>query len=472
MIKDYYELRYIETNSIKSGSFSLFDDLEDRITLLDFLEKKDRILLLGNPGVGKSTELDVVFNKLWQNIDVNQEIPIFLNLKNFRLTTTIEDLILDKEWTQLPSVIFIFDGLDEIAAIQNFISELEIFMIKYQKLKIKYILSCRTNIYEKYLIDISGFEITHLKYLSVDQIKSILKNKFDLDISFEEIRTRESILQTPFNLDLFAEYYLENGGFPSTIEESWALFISKEIAIAKEKLIKRFTVIESKIISDCKKVAVVNELMQQNIISENHLYELLGDRGIEIFQEIPFIEKELDSKNFIFRHKNFQEYFAAQYIADLDADDIITFIKAEDLDKIKPSLFNTTTFLLNVLSEEKFEKLRHWLFENDLEVLFLADDNRLTASFQNEIFEKYYQDQCINKTFWLANNGKLKIDTMAKYANFEFLINEINNQQRLERNRISLIEVISYKGLSDAQKEIVKNLFVELIKKESTFFSI
>lgn len=470
MKNDYYELRYIETNSIKSGSFSLFDDLEDRITLLDFLEKKDRILLLGNPGVGKSTELEVVFNQLWQNIDVNQEIPIFLNLKNFRLTTTIEDLILDKEWTQLPSVIFIFDGLDEIAAIQNFISELEIFMAKYQKLKIKYILSCRTNIYEKYLIDISGFQITHLKYLSVDQIKSILKNKFDLDISFEEIHTRESILQTPFNLDLFAEYYLENGGFPSTIEESWALFISKEVAITKEKLIKRFTVTESKIISVCKKVAVVNELMQQNIISEIHLYELLGDRGIDIFQEIPFIEKKLDSNNFTFRHKNFQEYFAAKYIADLDSADIIQFIKAKDLDKIKPSMFNTTTFLLNILIGDKFTMLKDWLFDHDLEILFFADDNRLDESFRNNIFEQYYEDQCINKTFWLANNGKIKIDVLAKFAKFEFLITEISNQERLERNRISLTEVISYKILTTDQNEIVKNLFTELVKSESAFF--
>lgn len=469
MNKDYYELRYLETDSIRSTSFSLFDDLEDRITLIDFLENNDRIVLLGNPGVGKSTELEEVFNKLWENIDINQEIPIFVNIKNFTLTTTIEDLIVDKKWDKLPSVIFIFDGLDEIAAIQNFVSELEIFMTKYENLKLKYILSCRTNIYEKYLVDISGFEITHLKYLSNIQIKNIFKNKFDLDISYVVIHALETIIQTPFNLNLFAEYYIENNRFPETIQESWSLFISKEIEKTKEKLIKRFVTTEAKIISDCKKVAITNELMQQNIISEINLYELLGERGIDIFQEIPFIEKKLESNNFTFRHKNFQEYFAAKYIADLDIAEIISFIKAEDLDKIKPSLFNTTTFLLNILIDDKFTILKDWLFHNDLDILFFADDNRLEESFRNDIFEQYYKVQCINKSFWLANNGRIKIDVLAKFANFEFLITEINNQ-RSERNRISLTEVISYKILTKDQNEIVKNLFIELIKNENAFF--
>src|SRR5690606_10791018 len=117
MREDYNELRYIETASIKSGTFSLFDDPEDRITLFDFLKRKDRILLLGNPGVGKSTELKIVFNELWENVDETQEVPIFINIKNFRRTSSIGELLTETNWQELPSIIFILDGLDEIADI-------------------------------------------------------------------------------------------------------------------------------------------------------------------------------------------------------------------------------------------------------------------------------------------------------------------------------------------------------------------
>ena len=61
--------------------------------------------------------------------------PFFINLKNFRLSTEFEDLILFEEWKELPSITFILDGLDEISNINDFISELEIFLKKYEDKK-------------------------------------------------------------------------------------------------------------------------------------------------------------------------------------------------------------------------------------------------------------------------------------------------------------------------------------------------
>lgn len=468
MIKDYYELRYIETNTIEGGSFSLFDDTQDRRTLLDFISENDKIFLLGNPGVGKTTELKYIFNEFWSKIDTDQCCPFYLNIKTFRTTSKIEDLIKKENWEDLPSMIFIFDGLDEIANIQDFISELENFISRYEHLKIKYILSCRTNIYGKYLIDIPKFKKVYLKYLSSDQIKRIFTKKYHLNVLDSEIENLESILQTPFNLDLFAEYHISNGKLPSTIEESMELFITSEAKKTIEKLNKRSIITESHIISSCGKAAVSAELMQQNLFLESQLYQILGNDGIDIFKELPYVE--IQESDFKFRHKNYQEYFAAKYIANLEKEEIITFISADGIKRIKPSLFNTVTFLFNILRDEKFEHLKNWLMEHDIEVLFYADDNRLSPNFQNQIFEKYYHDQCINKTFWLTSNDKIKIDILAKYANFEFILNEIRNKERLERCRISLVEVLSYKNMSNEQLRNVKSLFLELINNENSFF--
>ena len=60
-----YEPRYIK-NSINNIEFSIFDD-ETKKTLSDLLFENDKIVLLGNPGIGKTTELDLLYEKLGEN---------------------------------------------------------------------------------------------------------------------------------------------------------------------------------------------------------------------------------------------------------------------------------------------------------------------------------------------------------------------------------------------------------------------
>jgi hypothetical protein len=98
------------------------------------------------------------------------------------------------------------------------------------------------------------------------------------------------------------------------------------------------------------KVAFVNELMQQNQINEDYLSELIERDYKPVFEELPFLDKLPHSANFVFRHKNYQEFFAAKFLSEKEADEIISIIKINDeINKTKPSLFNTITFLLNIL---------------------------------------------------------------------------------------------------------------------------
>ena len=128
MNSKYYEPRFIKNS--KNNIELLFSEEESKQTLLDLSKKNDKIVLLGNPGIGKTTELLLLFEKLWELKDVELNFPFFINLKNFRLSTEFEDLILFEEWKELPSITFILDGLDEISNINDFISELEIFLKK------------------------------------------------------------------------------------------------------------------------------------------------------------------------------------------------------------------------------------------------------------------------------------------------------------------------------------------------------
>ena len=172
----YYEIRNV-IKSDKKGLNFYSDEINNSKTLEDIVFENGKIVLLGNPGVGKSKELENLFNLLWNKIEENGIIPFSINLKNFRSVINFEDLLAYKDWQNLPQIIFILDGLDEIAEIEDFLSAFEIFMNKHKLSNYKYVISCRTNIYEKYLVNISNFETFYLEDLSIEQSGSILKDR-------------------------------------------------------------------------------------------------------------------------------------------------------------------------------------------------------------------------------------------------------------------------------------------------------
>lgn len=465
MIDQYHELRYIETSPGESATFSLFNDDEDRLTLLDYLKENDRIFLLGNPGIGKTTELKTVFKKLWNDRQSNQLVPVFINIKNFKFNSPFESLIDFDDWKQVPAVLFIFDGLDEITNIDAFISELRNFMTHYTDMKLKFIISCRTNIYQKYVIEIPDFTTIYLKTLSSFQIENILKQKYGITASGAEIEEFTTTLQTPFNLDLFANYHSKNGFFPKTIEESFELLFNEGID-------GTFTEEDDRIVMKrlLGEVAITNELMQQNTINKNQLEILIGHHYTAYFHCLPFIIEQSSTDSYGFIHKNYQEYYAAKYISLLDSAEIIPFIKAEELDKIRPNLFNTTTYLLNILKGEKLDGLKEWVFRNDIEVLFFADDHILAKDLMNEIFKRYFLEICVYKTYWISN-GKISLEILANFANLDFLLLQLQDRNLHFRGRGSALEVLGQKVLLEEQKSKVKEISLSLIQENNDPFT-
>ena len=465
---EHYELRYIRTSINDFKSLFLEEKGE---TLLDIVSKESKVVLLGNAGIGKTTELKQLFEQLWENRCKSKNIPMYINLKNFRSTSTFEDLIPFVEWEKLPIVTFILDGLDEIANIQDFISALELFLNKNKGKKINTVISCRTNIYEKYLVKITDFKYFFLDNLRDYQINSILKKEISKELNYGELNQYRVYLQNPFNLKIFCEYHKQHYQFPEKQSDAWGLFIENELKrLTKNKLIKRENINISHIKECLKKVAFVNELMQQNFIVEDNLYDLLGKEDKDIFEQISFIEKLPDSENYIFRHKNYQEFFAANFLANKKIERIINIIKIDTtINKTKPSLFNTITFLLNILDKQKLEQLKDWLLENEPEILFLSEKEKPDTEIQKEIFKKYFTDIVLDKTFWVKN-GNFSIDKIAAFADIDFLI-DIVNEDKHRRAIISAIDVLSYTEFTSEEDSKIKKLLEKLIFSDNKDYS-
>ncbi|CAA7387830.1 NACHT domain-containing protein [Chryseobacterium fistulae] len=457
----YYEQRYIKTPK-SSLEIQLIDE-QSKNTLSDILAQNNRIVLLGNPGIGKSTELNILFDLLEVKKEDDLNFPFRIDLKHFRAVSKFEDLIHFKKWEELPCITFILDGLDEIAAIQDFISELESFLSKNEDKNISVVISCRTNIYEKYLINISGFKYFYLDGLTDRQINNILEKRISKLLNSGELNKFRVYLENPFNLNLFCEYYESKGSYPETQAESWDLFIENELKkLTKDKLKKREEIVIPHIKDCLKKVAFTSELMQQNYISEDHVYELLGKDDKSTFEQISFIEKLPDSGNYTFRHKNYQEFFSAKLLAEFSTEQIISLIRLTPEENItKPSLFNTITFLLNIVDDDKLADIEKWLLENEPEVLFLTEKGRLGESTQHQIFRRYFNEISVEKTFWFGKDRRFSIDKIAEFADIDFLI-EIIKKDNHFRSVISALDVLSFTDSSNRDFEI-KDIFQDLI---------
>lgn len=468
---EYYEKRYI--TKYDGSDITSFINNENNITLRDGIMSYDKIILLGNPGVGKTTELNTLFDLLWDKKEDTGIIPFFINLKYYKKNISFEILINNENWTKFSQVIFILDGLDEIADIQDFISEFENFISKNKNRNIKYVISCRTNIYSKYLAKITGFQPFILKSITINQAKSILEKKFsirDIDEKFFEN------IDTPFFLNLFAEYYNENKNIPQNNSQIWELFIDKALDNHKAKVIKRTILNKPKSIKLLKLLSLVNELMQKNYTTDEELYEIVGDEYDE-FIENPFLIKNEDSNYWSFVHRQIQEYFVAKSLFDKDFSEILDFIKIDETQSVHPSLFNSLTFLLDIMNvdDPNYKKLLGWIKNNQIELLFKSDSNRLSKDIRIEVFQEYFQEECINKTLWISTRRTFEVSEIGNFGdckeNFDYLINIISTFKDYHlRVLYSALNLLGFFTNSSFERKELKSFLMENLK--STDFPI
>lgn len=459
-----YEPRYIR-NKEKTSANDFFSDIK-RTTLLEALIDHNKIVLLGNPGIGKSTELNILENQLLEVHESDAYYPLFIDLKNYRSKHRIEDLITNKSWVSHNKVCLIFDGIDETPDIHDFISDLGVLFNKYSEKNIKTVISCRTNIYEKYLINIDAFEYFFLDGLTDLQINTILKKKINKQLNLNELNNLRVYLENPFHLNLFCDYYTEKGKFPEKVSESINLFIDTELKrLTKNKFIKAENIDVSHVKKQLEKVAFMNELMQSTFISDDNLYELIDEADKHIFEKISLIDRIPNSERLSFRHKNYQEIFSAKYISMLDTEEIISILKIDpNIDKTKPSLFNTISFLLNILDDYKFPIIRDWLLENEPEILFLTEIDRLDISIKNKIFRSYFENVAVEKTFWFSRDNRFSVEKISDFADIDYLISIIKSKPHF-RSVISALDILG-KTKTNSKDEELRNEIINIINSD------
>lgn len=421
---------YIHRN-VTSNEFYLYNK---NYTLLDAVKEQNIILLNGEPGVGKSTELKHLANHFSENIKTLRVTPIFVNLADIKAFKEIEDL-LPANWDQNDYIILLLDALDEFIFKKELENAILVFLQK-KEVNIKIVISCRTYAYNDQLSNLNPKKYYLTEFDALTSYSFLEKNYNFNKKNFNKINKSifKEILKDPFLLNQLGLYFKTTQQIPQNTTEVFS-FIKYDISELDLNLYKT--------------IALVFELTQKSSLSLVQLKSLFGIIHNKILR-LTLIQKSFDGFNCKFRHKNYQEYFAALAISGKSFENILSFIKVENTSRIHPSLFNTITLLINMLEEdtETKEKLITWLCENDPELLFKADYNRISSEIRISVFQKYFQDQCIDKTFWIKNNGNLSVQEIAEFGdcqeNYTYLKDIINDKKQQYRISISALHLLSY----------------------------
>ncbi|MBO6632478.1 MAG: NACHT domain-containing protein, partial [Psychroserpens sp.] len=462
----------LEDSNIKELGFFFNERLND-VDLLTAVEEKQKVVVLGNPGLGKTTELERVAYNIWY-ADESEYIPVYRNLKNFTLQDTINSYLLVK-WKPLDKILFIFDGIDEIQNIQDFTSKLETFISNLDKNKVDYrfIVSCRTNVYESIVKSITEFHVYYLRDLSFQEGLKLLKQKTNDKVIDSDINDEyEGFLKNPFLVDIVSSYINSNNSLPKSTSELWEKYIDRRLILDEEEKLKKQTINPPLIKTYSRKLSLVNELMKTNVFNEDNLFKIVGNNreNFEEFRKNPLIEKHKGKPVWNFEHRNIQEYFAALAVSKKEFKNILEFIQISDTSRTHPSLFNTITFLINLLDKnsDKYNDLVNWFVNNEPELLFRADVGRISSDVKEKVFQNYFQKECIEKTLWINTNRTYELDKIAKFSdcknNFQYLVKIYEDKGLHFRIRYSALEILAFFGIPNGELLNIRKSVLEEIR--------
>ncbi|MEL7240895.1 MAG: NACHT domain-containing protein [Cyanobacteria bacterium J06573_2] len=376
--KVYTNVRFLEKMNIRQ--FESIENLEqayrqnrsfqpkDTLNLngLQVANEKQYLMVLGGPGVGKSTflrKMGLEALKGNKGEYVHESIPVFIDLKRFEKKEEIDTkqaIIEEFNICGFPDakaaterllrsgkLLIILDGLDEVRGkvTNDVINHIHDFCDKYDKNR--FIISCRTAAYNHNFsrftdVAMAEFCNTQIKQFIYNWFQSKADRKMDTAAKCWELLQKpenagaKELANTPLLLTLLCLVYHRSQNFPNNrsllYRKSLRLFLEEwaaERRIMREAIYEGLNTEFQEIL--LSKIAhfgfeidqlffgkrdVVDEIrffLQDNLNAPNHLDGEKVLTAIAIHQGI-LVERAEDV--FSFSHLTLQEYLTAQYIVD------------------------------------------------------------------------------------------------------------------------------------------------------------
>ncbi len=446
--------------------------------LLSLLNKESRIVLLGVGGFGKTTEVNILANRIRKIGGVYCFI-----VRLIRYANTLNELldISCPNWQNVPNYLgsyFLFDGLDEVPNEKIKKISNEIQHLSHENANAKILITCRNNfnpftesIEDEELSSKDHFKICYLRNLTSDDINTFIKNECT-----DHERFLPAIKKSQWDAIFVSPYFLVNAvqifNKSKTIPQNKTDFFNhllksrKGLEKSKDSLIWH-EVSEYDVDQNIQSLAVVMQFSGSYEISNCDYSRIVKDQNTRRFIN-RFIFNSIEDK-WSFEHNNFQEFLAALKLSKYSWDIIAKIILLKNK-KLKPSWLNAFSFLLN-LSDDLDNLVDHFI-KYDIESLIIAEPEKIEENLRSNIFKKIYNKHKEEATLiWLT---PYTISQLFNFGNInsnnnliEFLITELKAPKITKETISNLVRLLTELDSPKKYKDEIINLFLSYLETES-----
>lgn len=446
--------------------FSFFEERSFNLYDLIVGETK-RIVLLGDAGYGKSTELNAITSRLIEEKNQNF-IPILIELDTYTDEEIIDyvrykigeesKIILNYDKSKL---VFLFDEFDQVINKGIATRKIKNFMEEYGKST--FIIACRTNFYSGQFED---FNIFVLLPFNLDDIRKYTRKLLNNDSKFFLVQLKKSSLfdlsKNPFFLKSLIEIYISDHKIPEKRSEIFSKMISLSLKNDEIRLSDKYDLRQkyptSKVENDLTYLSIIMQTLQRNFVLIEEFNKIIPNKDKrEIIPELSLIKKSFfkngDIYHYKFQHNNFQEYLAAKKLADKSLKIIFRFIypyierrtslirnfidilekyvdfkpygirvgkvistilnliKYKRINKINPSWLNTIAFLCQL---RRGEDLPDYIMKYEPEIALKFEISRIDENKREDLFKNIFEKYTNRKI--LFDRDKIDYEILANFV--------------------------------------------------------
>lgn len=323
------EERDEEVEEEEDSEEEIEEETTDLTTVSSAISDEDKLVILGNPGSGKTTilihELVQLCNEFMDG--TSQLLPIFVAMKDLRHDYTLSDALNKylgsselSEYIKNGNAILFLDGLNELnGQIYDFtLLQVKQLISDYPALHLA--ITSRKYGYSNQL-GIAQYEVHAFDDTNVQDYTYRRTGNIQLYRALKKNRRLYTLASTPLMLKMITDIWTNAGSLPSHLSSLYSKFIdyqlSKSLNITKEEKEKLLNVLS----------LLAFELRHSGYISDSveHLREIVGffvegkdcERLSDLLLKsgllvINTIEGGYDFVSFI--HETFQEYFCSLYL--------------------------------------------------------------------------------------------------------------------------------------------------------------
>lgn len=479
-IDKYWPRKVSLFSNIEDTSNGIRRNNLDKEDILNALLTHKRVVLVGEPGLGKTTELHYVAIALAEE---HKYFPIICSLSRFDISQKIEDN-LPKNWKAVPKnrLSFIFDGLDEVSSsnLNTLVLKLLSFCDNYPKAL--FLFSCRSSIFSNVIEGkFDSFKTFLLRNLDWTDITSYANKFHKIDgedlLSVSHRLDLMRFAENPFYLDLMCETVKEKGKITGSKAEIIKNLLQRridhdfDIHFKGEFLDK---VGRNKIHQLLQEIATILTIQGSSRIDNNELERLAKTNELKILRKLLIFRREETSSNiyWYFEHNNFRDYFCAEKLKSLTNELVKKLICHPETNKIKRNWYDSLSLFLNVANPESelFKIIGNLILENEFEILILVEKSRIPEAQRFEILRRkleYFK----NKNLWYSSKWASE-SRLAEFCqsskSFDYLLEEIVRSSHLRRHQLNCIFILKeFTDLSKSEKEAILSFLMPILKENS-----